>query len=95
MRRRVRQWWRAAIAAAAILSPQAAAAQQPVHDVRIVAARFAFEPTTIQVTASERVRLVIQSKDVVHLSRSLGIRDVVYTQGNELLAATDVSLAQS
>jgi plastocyanin len=64
MRRRVRQW-HAAIAAAGILSPEAAAAQ-PVHDVQIVAARFAFEPTTIEVTAGERVRLVIHSKDVVH-----------------------------
>ena len=65
MRRRFRQWWRAAIASAAILSPQAVAAQ-PVHDVQIVAARFAFEPATIEVRAGERVRLVIRSKDVVH-----------------------------
>ena len=65
MGRRVRRWWRAAIASAAILSPQAVAAQ-PVHDVQIVAARFAFEPATIEVTAGERVRLVIRSKDVVH-----------------------------
>ena len=65
MGRRVGQWWRAALAAAAILSPAAAAAQT-VHDVQIVAARFAFEPATIEVTAGERVRLVIRSKDVVH-----------------------------
>jgi cytochrome c oxidase subunit 2 len=65
-RRRIRQWWRAAIAAAAIVSPHAAAADQPVHDVQIVASRYAFEPATIHVTAGESVRLVIRSKDVVH-----------------------------
>src|SRR6267142_4289982 len=66
MRRRFRQWWRAAVAAAAILSPHAAAADQPVHDIQIAATQYAFEPATIQVTAGEPVRLVIRSKDVVH-----------------------------
>jgi heme/copper-type cytochrome/quinol oxidase subunit 2 len=65
MGRRVRRWWHAAISSAAILSPQAVVAQ-PVHDVQIVAARFAFEPATIEVRAGERVWLVIRSKDVVH-----------------------------
>jgi plastocyanin len=66
MRRRLRQWWRAAVAAAAILSPHAAAADQPVHDIQMAATQYAFEPATIQVTAGESVRLVIRSKDVVH-----------------------------
>jgi cytochrome c oxidase subunit 2 len=49
------------------MSPHAAnAADQPVHDVQIVATRYAFEPATIYVTAAELVRLVIRSKDVVH-----------------------------
>jgi len=48
------------------MSPQSAAAQQPVHDVQIVAARFAFEPATIRVTAGESVRLVIRATDVAH-----------------------------
>jgi plastocyanin len=65
MRRRLRKWWRAAIAVAAITSPHAAAADQ-VHEVQIVATRYAFEPATINVTAGESVRLVIRSKDVVH-----------------------------
>jgi len=34
MPRRIRQWWRAAIAAAAIMSPHAAAADQPLHAVQ-------------------------------------------------------------
>jgi hypothetical protein len=47
----MRQWWRATIAAAAFVSPHAAAADQPVHEGQIVATRFAFEPATIRVTA--------------------------------------------
>src|SRR5580765_4692875 len=66
MRRRLRLWWRAAVAAAAILAPHVAAADQPVHDIQIAAIQYAFEPATIQVTAGESVRLVIRSKDVVH-----------------------------
>jgi cytochrome c oxidase subunit 2 len=52
--------------ATAILSPHAAAAEPPVHEVQIVATRYAFEPTTIRVTTGEPVRLVIRSTDVVH-----------------------------
>ena len=66
MRGSIRQRWRAAIAAAVILSPQAAAADQPVHDVQITATRYAFEPATIQVVAGEPVRLLIRSRDVGH-----------------------------
>ena len=85
MGRRVRRWWRAAISSAAILSPQAVAAQ-PVHDVQIVAARFAFEPATIEVTAGERVRLVIRSKDVVHGFSIPDLKiDVQIPAGGELI----------
>jgi plastocyanin len=66
MRRTIRQWWRAAVVAAAILSPHAAAAEQSVHDIQVTATQYAFEPATIQVTAGESVRLAIRSKDVFH-----------------------------
>jgi len=66
VRRRCRRWWRAAIVAAAILSPHAAVAEPSVHEIQIVATRYAFAPATIRVTAGEPVRLVIRSMDVVH-----------------------------
>jgi plastocyanin len=66
MDRRFRQWWPAAVAAAAMMSSHVAAADQPVHDIQVAATQYAFEPATIQVTAGEPVRLVIRSKDVVH-----------------------------
>ncbi len=62
----VRRWCGAAVVAAVMLSPCAAAADQPVHEVQIVATRYAFEPAVIQVVAGESVRLVVRSKDVVH-----------------------------
>src|SRR3954469_17179064 len=45
----------------------------PVHEVQVVATRFAFEPRIIQVTAGEPVRLVIRSADAVH---GFAIRDL-------------------
>jgi cytochrome c oxidase subunit II len=45
----------------------------PVHEVQVVAKKFAFEPTVIQVTAGEPVRLVIRSSDRVH---GFAIRDL-------------------
>jgi heme/copper-type cytochrome/quinol oxidase subunit 2 len=45
----------------------------PLHEVQVVAKRFAFEPTVIQVTAGEPVRLVIRSSDRVH---AFAIRDL-------------------
>jgi plastocyanin len=48
------------------MSPSAAAADQPIHDIQLWATQYAFEPATIEVTAGESVRLVIRSKDVVH-----------------------------
>jgi cytochrome c oxidase subunit 2 len=45
----------------------------PVHEVQVVATKFAFEPRIIQVTAGEPVRLVIRSADAVH---GFAIRDL-------------------
>jgi cytochrome c oxidase subunit 2 len=44
-------------------SPTRAAA---VHEVRVVAKKFAFEPAVIQVTEGEPVRIVIHAADRVH-----------------------------
>jgi heme/copper-type cytochrome/quinol oxidase subunit 2 len=41
-------------------------ASEPVHEVHIVAKKFAFEPALVQVTAGERVRVVVESADTVH-----------------------------
>lgn len=41
-------------------------ATESVHEVPVVARKFAFEPGVIRVTAGERVRLVIRSDDTVH-----------------------------
>jgi len=62
-RRTANVWSGIAIIATALMGQRIAAADQPVHDVQIVASRFTFEPSTIQVTAGESVRLVIRSKD--------------------------------
>ena len=45
---------------------RAAAADRPVHEVQIVARKYTFEPSTIQVTAGESVRLVVRSQDGTH-----------------------------
>jgi cytochrome c oxidase subunit 2 len=67
MLRTIQPWARAAVVAALLIAPHAAAAeQQPVHEVQIVASKFQFEPAAIQVTAGEAVRLVIRSKDGTH-----------------------------
>jgi cytochrome c oxidase subunit 2 len=50
----------------ATASPRIAAADQPVHEVQVIASRFTFEPATIQVAAGETVRLVVRSKDGTH-----------------------------
>ena len=54
------------IVAVSLMSQLTAAADRPVHEIQIVASKFAFEPAVIQVTAGEPVRLVIRSKDSVH-----------------------------
>ncbi len=45
---------------------QAAPAPKPVHELQVVAGRFAYEPASLQVVAGEPVRLVVRSKDTVH-----------------------------
>jgi len=52
--------------AAALLAPRIADAEQPVHEVQILARRYTFEPAVIHVVAGEAVRLVVRSKDGVH-----------------------------
>ena len=59
-------WSGAFLVAAVLASPRANAADRPVHEVQIVARKFAFEPSTIQVIAGESVRLVIRSQDGTH-----------------------------
>jgi heme/copper-type cytochrome/quinol oxidase subunit 2 len=57
---------RMAIIAAALVAQRILAADQPLHEVQVVASRYTFEPATIQVTAGEHVRLVVRSKDGAH-----------------------------
>ena len=59
-------WCGLALIATALTGPRIAAAGQPVHEVQVVASRFTFEPTSIQVFAGESVRLVVRSKDGTH-----------------------------
>jgi heme/copper-type cytochrome/quinol oxidase subunit 2 len=66
MHRRLKKLAGAIGVAIVAMAHHAAAADLPVHQIEIVAGRFAFEPATIQVTAGEPVRLVIRSKDTVH-----------------------------
>jgi cytochrome c oxidase subunit II len=64
----------------------AATAGQPVHEIAVVAKKFAFEPSIIQVAAGEPVRLVIHSEDAVHgfAIRELRI-DVQIARGGEVV----------
>jgi len=55
-----------AIIATALMGQRIAAADEPVHEVQIVASRYTFEPATVQVVAGESVRLVVRSKDGTH-----------------------------
>ena len=50
----------------ALISHHMAAAERPIHEVQVLACKFAFDPPTIEVTAGEPVRLVVQSKDTIH-----------------------------
>jgi len=65
-RRTANVWGGLAIIATALMGQSIVAADQPVHEVQIVASRFTFEPATIQVMAGESVRLVVRSKDGTH-----------------------------
>jgi cytochrome c oxidase subunit 2 len=61
------RWGGALVVAAALMSQRTAAADdQPVHEVQIVASKYQFEPSTIQVIAGEPVRLVVRSKNGTH-----------------------------
>jgi cytochrome c oxidase subunit 2 len=65
--RRTTPWWAGAIVVvAALMSQRTAAADQPVHEVPIVASKYRFEPSTIQMIAGEPVRLVVRSNDGTH-----------------------------
>jgi cytochrome c oxidase subunit II len=55
--------WRTVALSMALVAATSAA---PVHEVQVVAKKFAFEPPVIQVTSGEPVRLVIRSDDTVH-----------------------------
>jgi cytochrome c oxidase subunit II len=48
------------------MTSRTAAAEPPVHEVQIVASRFALEPASIHVVTGEAVRLVVRSKDGTH-----------------------------
>ena len=56
----------AALAATSILTAAPAFRGVDVHEVDVVASKFAFEPAVIHVTAGEQVRLLIHSADVLH-----------------------------
>jgi heme/copper-type cytochrome/quinol oxidase subunit 2 len=61
-----------------------------VHEVHVVASKFAFEPAVIEVTAGQRVRLVIQSVDTVHGFSIPALRlEVHIPRGAEVTAAFD------
>ena len=64
--------WLAAAAFAAAASNTHAAAPS-VHEMTVIARKFAFEPAEIRVVAGEPVRLVIRSADSVH---GFAIRDL-------------------
>ena len=62
-----------ALVAVSLVLGAASSGANPVHEVQVVATKFAFEPAVIQVTAGEPVRLVIHSVDRVH---GFSIRDL-------------------
>ena len=66
-RGRIMKPWAGAIVVAVVLMlHRTAASDQPVHEVQIVASKFMYEPSTIQVTAGEPVRLVVRSREGTH-----------------------------
>ena len=51
----------------AAAAPLGSFAQPPaVHEIRVEARKFEFDPAVIEVTAGERVRLVLHSSDTTH-----------------------------
>jgi cytochrome c oxidase subunit 2 len=65
-RRIVQIWGGVAIVASVLTGYGPAAAGQPIHEVQIVASRYAFEPASNPVAAGESVRLVVRSRDGIH-----------------------------
>ena len=61
-----RQSGGAIVLALLLMVQTTAAVERPVHEVQIVASRYILEPSTIQVTAGESVRLAVRSKDGTH-----------------------------
>src|SRR5206468_6317732 len=66
MRRSMKKGGGAIAVAVVLMSHHTAAADLPVHEVQVLAGKFAFDPPTIQVSTGEPVRLVIRSKDTAH-----------------------------
>ena len=66
VRRTVRKRAGAIAVAVVLISHRMAAADLPVHEIQVLAGKFAYDPPTIQVTAGESVRILIRSKDTVH-----------------------------
>ena len=62
----MRSWAGALVVVVVLMSHRTAASDQSVHEVQIVASKFMYEPSTIQVTAGEPVRLVVRSKEGTH-----------------------------
>ena len=56
----------AIVVAVVLMLHRAAASDQPVHEIQIVASKFMYEPSAIQVTAGEPVRLVVRSREGTH-----------------------------
>jgi cytochrome c oxidase subunit 2 len=83
-RRYLTAWVAIAVGTSAAIWQARPRAQQAVHEVAVNAKKFEFEPSTIQVTAGEPVRLVIRSADGVHgfAIRGLNI-DVQAPKGGE------------
>jgi cytochrome c oxidase subunit 2 len=54
------------VATAATPTVPAVRAAAPVHEIQVVAKKYAFEPSTIDVVAGEQVRLTIRSTDTDH-----------------------------
>jgi heme/copper-type cytochrome/quinol oxidase subunit 2 len=79
-----------ALAAIAFVLRASPSRANPVHEVRVVAKQFAFEPAVIQVTAGEPVRLVIRSADRVHgfSIRNLNIDVQIPRSGNVVVEFT-------
>jgi cytochrome c oxidase subunit 2 len=62
----MRPWGGAIVVTAVLMLHRTAASDQRVHEVQIVASKFIYEPSTIQVTAGEPVRLVVRSREGTH-----------------------------